>query len=113
MEKLTIQNLSVAMHIGVTEQEREKKQTLGISVDVEPVRMSADMDDTLDNTVDYSALRRQILELLDGRDVHLIETVAHTIAHHIKETFSVASVTVTVRKRPYDDVEYVSYSLSI
>jgi dihydroneopterin aldolase len=113
MEKITIENLSVDLRIGVTEKEREQRQTLSISVDMEPVRTYTDLNDSLDMTVDYSSVRREILGLLEGYEANLIESVARLIARHIKSSFAVESVTVRVKKYPYDDVDHVSYTLSI
>jgi dihydroneopterin aldolase len=112
MELIFISELSLKVHIGVTERERRKKQKIRISVEMEPERQD-DPEDSISNTVDYSAVRRGIQSLLSGESVQLIETVAALTARYVLDHHPVREVRVTVFKRPYTDVAHVGCRLSL
>ncbi len=112
MNKITINNLSVKTHIGVTERERRKSQSLLLSIDMVPAIVYTEESDSLDDTIDYSSVRKGIKSIVQESSYHLIETVALVCARYIKKSFPVKSVTVTVKKYPYRDTEYVACSIT-
>jgi dihydroneopterin aldolase len=112
MELIFISELILKVHIGVTERERRKKQRIRISVEMEPARQD-DPEDSIGNTVDYSAVKRGIQSLLSGETVQLIETVARRTARYVLDHYPVREVRVTVFKRPYKDVAHVGCRLNL
>jgi len=113
MSKITIHNLSITTHIGATEKERRKSQTILISIDMVPAAGYTEESDSLEDTIDYSLVRKGIKSLFRKSSYHLIETAALACAHYIKKAYPVKSVTVTVNKFPYRDTEYVGYSITV
>jgi len=104
-------DLQVYVHIGVTPHERRKKQRLKVSVEMEPAAGWKTMSDSIENTVDYSAVRRDIRTLLRSESFNLIETAAARIALLVKQGYGVKSVSVTVKKFPYRDAACVGCRL--
>ena len=113
MNKIIIHNMKVKTHIGATEQERRQNQSIFISIDITPSEVYTGENDTLENTIDYSSVRKDIKSLFRETSYHLIETAALVCARHIKKNYPVKTVTVLVKKFPYRDVEYVGYSITI
>jgi 7,8-dihydroneopterin aldolase/epimerase/oxygenase len=78
-----------------------------LHVDTRPASAS----DHLDDTVDYGVLGAQVVEVVEGEPVHLIETLAQRIADVCLADPRVEQVEVTVHKPEapmsvgFDDVE--------
>jgi dihydroneopterin aldolase len=95
---------------GVFPEERERGQrfvvdaTLGLDL-----RPAADTDD-LHRTVDYGALARRLVDVVEGAPVDLLETLAQRLADACLADDRVCAVEVTVHKPeapvpvPFDDV---------
>ena len=112
MEEILIQDLTLHLHIGVTDKEQRKSQKVLISMEIQPAARGK-IDDTLENTIDYSAIRRELKSLLREERFNLIETAADRIARYVLDNFKVKKVAVTVKKFPYKDTAYVGCRLSI
>lgn len=113
MHTIFITDLCVKTRIGVSEKERSQKQPLLVSVEIEPAIESASIGDSLDNTIDYGSVRRDIKNIAKSSECNLIEWFALTIARFIKEKYSVRSVTVTVKKFPYGDAAFVGTTVRL
>ncbi|MBP2436389.1 dihydroneopterin aldolase [Microbacterium amylolyticum] len=83
---------------GVFDFEREQGQdfTVDLRLAVDTVR-AAYTDDIAD-TVHYGELAEQVVAIIEGEPVNLIETLAHRIADAVLGDERVAEVTVTVHK---------------
>jgi dihydroneopterin aldolase len=124
---IILENLKVRAFIGVTERERSRRQKLLVSVEMEcgpppggpppggPPDAAAGGDgaeDSIENTVDYSLVRRAVKELLEGSRFKLIETAAARVARALKARFgpkATGRIRVTVKKFPYRDAAYAAY----
>jgi dihydroneopterin aldolase len=109
-----LEDLSVKASIGVTERERSRKQKLLISVEIEcgPPAGGNREDDSVENTVDYSEVRRVVRGLVEGSRFNLIETLAARIAFTLKRRFSpktTGRIRIVVKKFPYRDVKFAAY----
>ena len=113
MEKIILEEVSGNTHIGFTEKERSKKQKLLVSIEVEPKAQYNMINDELGNTINYSAVRMDVKNLLKSGSFNLIETVAEKIALLIRKKYNIKNVTVCVKKFPYKDTKYVAYRLTI
>ena len=113
MEKIVIKDFSVNAHIGVTEREQKKKQKLLVSIEIEPAISYNKIKDDINNTINYSTVRKDIKSLLKNGPVNLIETLAENIASLIKNNYNTKAVTVIVKKFPYRDTQYVACILKI
>jgi dihydroneopterin aldolase len=112
MDKITISDLEVFYHVGVTEQERAKPQRLLLTVEMSLSFAPAISSDNLAQTVDYAAVSQRLLAFGDGRHWQLIETLAADIAAMVLEGFKPRSVTVEVKKFVIPQASYVAVRLT-
>lgn len=113
MATISIKDLAIRVHLGVTDRERRKGQKILVSIDAQPEEDYRKIQDSLDHTVDYSSIRKAIQSIMKTAQFKLIETVAARIAHHIYDNYRVKQVTVTIKKFPYRDTKWVGYRLTI
>ena len=111
MERIIIKELSVTAHMGVTDKERIKKQKILITVSIVPDFKFHSLNDSIENTVNYSDIRGDIISIISTKRFNLIETVADKIASHIRGNYPVKNIDVMVKKFPYKDTKYVAFEL--
>ena len=95
---------------GVLESERRLGQTFLVDLSIElDTRAAADADD-VSQTVDYGDVARDVLGIVEGEPVALLETLAQRICDAILGHDRVQAVDVTVHKpsapvqAPFDDI---------
>nr|WP_240979531.1 dihydroneopterin aldolase [Streptomyces sp. HNM0574] len=97
-------------HHGVFEHEREEGQTFVVDVDMGVDTRPAAEGDDLARTVHYGIVAEEIVSVVSGEPVDLIETLAQRIADTCLAHAAVAEVEVVVHKPeapitvPFDDV---------
>ena len=111
-DEIHVSNLALHIHVGVTDEERARTQHLTVSMTIRPVRGFADLQDRIENTVNYSAVCAAVRALTATHPRRLIETLASEIAGTILARFPVASVDVELRKYILPDTEYVAVRLT-
>jgi dihydroneopterin aldolase len=111
-DEIHIEQLEVFAHIGVPEQERAKPQRLTVSISFWPRQQACDLDDKIDETVNYSAVAEETKNFISDQSVSLIETLADRLATHLLKSFPVQKVTVELRKFPLQDAKYVSATVT-
>ena len=98
MDLVSVRDLSVPAVIGVHDWERDITQTLVFSVDLAAdVRTAARRDDLAD-ALDYSAVARTIVSVVEGGRFRLIETAAERVADRLLTDHPVAWLRLEVRK---------------
>ena len=107
MDHLFIDDLAVQCRIGVQDAERASPQTLLISVLLDADLRDASRSDRLDDTIDYSRLKKELVALADESRCCLIETLAEKIAdlclshprvHHVRVRIVKPSVAEGARR---------------
>ena len=96
MDTLNIKALNVATKIGVHAWEQRINQQLLIDITI-PGDFSA-CEDNLANTIDYGVVCQTVTEFVQSKSFQLIESVADSVAHLIKQEFKVTQLTVAVSK---------------
>ena len=91
-----IEDLKVLTHIGVYDWEQKIKQPLLIDLHL-GIRCDQ-LEDNINNTLDYSKLSKSITEFVASKPFRLIETVAKEVKELIQREFSVTSICVKVSK---------------
>ena len=97
-DRISIRDLKVQAHVGVSEAERSKPQTLSISIEIETDLSGASASDRLEDTIDYGVVAEEAARLARESEARLLETVAGKIAEHVLGLEGVAGVSVEVLK---------------
>jgi dihydroneopterin aldolase len=105
---IEIQGLEVFCRIGVPDEERMAEQRLLLDVSMEPIVPFAELEDSIERTVDYHAVSVGLASLAVARSRRLIETLAQDAADWIVENHAVRSVKVRVRKFILPQTEWVA-----
>ena len=112
MSKITIVDLELFLHIGVTDEERAQPQRLLLTVDMEFDFSTAAVSDRLSRTIDYFAVAQRLLKYAEGRSWKLVEKLASDVADDVLAQFQPQSVMVEVKKFAVPQAAYVSVSLT-
>ena len=112
MDKITISDLEVQLHVGVTEAERAAPQRLLITVEMTHDCKAAAQSGNLAETIDYHAVSQRVLQFGNGCHWELIETLASDIAADILDDFKPRTVMVEVKKFVIPQARYVSVALT-
>lgn len=83
---------------GVHDHERESDQPFVVDVTLRLNTLRAGTTDALEDTVDYSAVARDVGAVVAGPSRNLIETLAEQIAQRILSAYPIDSIEVTVHK---------------
>ena len=98
MDRILIKDLLVRCIIGVSDEERRDRQDVLINVTLVTDLRKAGASDRLEDSVDYRALNKQILNMAERSQFHLVEAMAQAIADICLGHPSVQEVTVRVEK---------------
>jgi len=98
MDKIYIRDLALRCIIGIYPEERTNKQDVVINVTMETDLRKAGQSDDLNDTVDYKAVKLEILSLVENSEFKLIESLAERIAEICLNADGVQGATVTIDK---------------
>jgi dihydroneopterin aldolase len=110
-DTIVIEQLELAAHIGVPDEERATVQRLTVSLRLKVERDFRELGDDLRKTVDYFAVAEQVKELAAEKPRRLIETLSEEIAAAVLRDFAVAAVEVELRKFILPDTAFVAVRL--
>ena len=97
-DRILIKDLMLRCVIGLGEEEGREKQDVLINLILCADLRTAAASDSIKDAVDYSALKKRIITLVEGSQYHLAETLADRIASLCLEEAAVQQVQVTVEK---------------
>jgi 7,8-dihydroneopterin aldolase/epimerase/oxygenase len=112
MSKISIVDLELFCHVGVTDEERARPQRLLITVDMTMDLSAAILSDRIAKTIDYYEVAQRLLKLGEGRSWRLIEKLAGDISDLVITGFQPDSVTVEVKKFPIPQARHVAVTLT-
>ena len=98
MDRIFIRDLALRCIIGIYPEERREKQDILINVEMHADLRKAGRSDDLDDTVDYKAIKKAILKMVEGSGFQLIESLAERIADIALANEKVERVVVTIDK---------------
>ena len=96
MDKIHIRDLALRCIIGVDEEERREKQDVLISITLHTHLARPCRTDDFADTVDYRALKKRIVALVEASEFRLIEALADAVARECLQFEGVRRVDVTV-----------------
>ena len=98
MDRIFIRELALRCIIGVYPEERREKQDIVVSVEMRTDLRRAGRSDSLEDTVDYKAIKKAILKMAEQSAFQLIESLAERIADIALADERVEQVVVTIDK---------------
>jgi D-erythro-7,8-dihydroneopterin triphosphate epimerase len=97
-DKIQLRDLRAACIIGVGPEERSSSQEVRIDLSLEVDLEPAGRSDRLEDTVDYGALAREVVAMVEGSSFQLLEKLAEEVAGLCLARSKVERVKVTVAK---------------
>jgi len=98
MDTIFLKDLRVRAIVGIWEWERRLPQDISIDLEMAVDARAAAERDHIDATLDYKAVSRRVVDLVQGSGFHLVETLAERIAETVMAEFAVPWMKVVVRK---------------
>lgn len=96
---ISVRNLEIFARHGVYKEERKLGQRFEVDLDIETDFSAAALSDKPTDTIDYSAVIREVKEAFHSRAFGLIEALANHIAMTLLAKFPKAqAISITVRK---------------
>lgn len=99
MDLIYVRNLRVECVIGVFEWERRIRQTVAIDLDMAADIARAARADRIEDTVDYKAIAKRVIEFVNQSQFQLVETLAEKVAAIVLAEFPVPWVRVRINKK--------------
>ncbi len=98
MDQILIEDLRIETVIGVYDWEREIHQVVALDVTMPADIAAAAALDEIGATIDYKAVAKRLIALVEASRCRLIETLAERCARMILDEFDVPWVRLSVRK---------------
>ncbi len=98
MDRIVIRDLLVRCVIGITDQERRQKQDVLISLSLGLDLSTAGRSDRIEDSIDYSRLKKRILAHAEASSYSLVEALAESVAGICLEEPAVLRAKVRVEK---------------
>src|ERR1051325_4656106 len=92
MDRILIKDLMLRCVLGLSSEERREKQDILINLVLWTDLRPAAASDSIEDTVDYSAVKKRIIALVEGSQYHLAEALADRIARLCLEEPAVQQV---------------------
>jgi len=99
MDIVFLHDLKVDCVIGIFDWERRIKQTLHIDLDMAVDVKRAAASDSIEDTLDYKAVAKRVLDFVGNSEFQLVETLAEKIAGIVLAEFQVPWVRVRINKQ--------------
>jgi D-erythro-7,8-dihydroneopterin triphosphate epimerase len=98
MDKIIIKDLLARCIIGVNDDERREKQDVVITIAISADLKKACVTDDFNDTVDYRAIKKTVLSIVESSRYYLVEALAERIAQACLEFNGVSGALVQVEK---------------
>jgi len=98
MDRIHICDLLVRCVLGINDGERRDKQDVLINLTVHADLHKAGKSDRVEDTVDYRALKKRVLAMVENSQYFLVEALAEAVAELCLEQGGVRRVDVRVDK---------------
>jgi len=99
MDIVFLRDLRIDTVIGIYDWERSIKQTVVLDLEMGADIARAAATDHIDDTLNYKAVAKRLMEFVGASEFHLVETLAERVAQIVLEEFQVPWVRVTLNKQ--------------
>ena len=93
-----IQDLRIETHIGIFEWEQRIKQIVSLDLDMACDVAKAAATDQIDDTLNYKAVAKRLIQFVSESQVDLVETLAERCAEIILKEFDVPWLRLRISK---------------
>jgi FolB domain-containing protein len=101
LDKVFVKNLVVPCKVGVTIEERLKKQNVVFDIEVFCDLSLAGTTDELSKSISYSEIQEKIINSVTRSEFKLLESAAEVVASLILKNPLCSKVTISVKKEKY------------
>jgi dihydroneopterin aldolase len=98
MDIVFLKDLRIETVIGVYDWEREVKQTVVLDVEMSADVAKAAASDHIDDTLDYKAVAKRLIEFVEQSEFQLVETLAERCSQIVRDEFGVSWTRLTLNK---------------
>ncbi len=98
MDIVFIRNLRIETVIGIYDWEREIRQPVVIDLEMGADIARAAESDHIDDTLDYKAVSKRLIQFVEESEFQLVETLAERCANIVLDEFEVPWVRLTMNK---------------
>ncbi len=99
MDIIYLHDLKIECVIGIWEWERRIKQTVILDLDMAADIRRAASTDHIDDTLNYKAVAKRVIEFVGNSQFQLVETMAEKVAEILLAEFKLKWTRVRVNKR--------------
>jgi FolB domain-containing protein len=96
--RILITDLTARCLLGISPEERRERQEVVINLALSADLSAAAASDLFEDTLDYRALKKEILSLVEGSEYHLLEALTDRVADLCLQDPRVQRVTVRIEK---------------
>jgi dihydroneopterin aldolase len=98
MDIIFLRDLRIETIIGIYDWERRIKQTVSLDLEMGADIRKAAASDHIDDTLNYKAVAKRLIEFVGASEYQLVETLAERIAELVLGEFQVPWLRLTVNK---------------
>ena len=98
MDIVFIRDLRVDTVVGIYDWERRIRQTVILDLDMGTDIRRAAKSDRIDDTLDYKAVAKRVMQYVGEQEFQLVETLAENVAAIVMSEFKVPWIKVTLHK---------------
>lgn len=98
MDIIFLNDLNIETVIGIYDWEREIKQTVSINLEMAADIRKAAATDHIDDTLNYKAVAKRLIEFVGDSEFQLVETLAERITDIVLNEFGVTWVRLRLNK---------------
>ena len=99
MDIIYLNDLRIETIIGIFDWEREIKQTISLDIEMATDIRKAAASDHIDDTLDYKAVSKRLIDFVEQSEFQLVETLAERICEIVLTEFNVPWVKLRVNKQ--------------
>ncbi len=100
-DKVFIKNLVLPCKVGVTQEERAKKQNVIVDIEILCDLSQAGKTDDITKSINYAQVQEQVTTAVTEGEFQLLERLAQTLATLILKDLLTSQVTVIIKKEKY------------
>lgn len=95
---IKIENLKLRTIVGIYDWEKEKKQDVIINIEIEFDGIRAIESDSIEDTIDYKTITKEIIDMVESTEFNLIERIAGDAMKIVMKNEKVDRASVRVDK---------------